>query len=556
MKKLSIIVLAMLFVVAMASTAFAASYNATTPYVYSNSTMTPTTGMMKDTLVTGANDKDNGINNANGSGIGVEGQGVNTGVIKSQNMKNNANGAPATQRTHGQYQNNTNSCASCHQTHTGASKNLLFKNGVYATCTACHDGTLGFYNVFNASSAGTFGGTMDGNASVHLATGAQKISAAPGGNKTGTAGGWTSDFTCASCHAPHGSYSDRLLHYNPNGLGTVAPTTDLGGKQKVNVNVYGANGVGIPAAAAAAANTTIVIIDTVQNLSVNAAIYGFAGSPAAAHTPVTDYVAVAVNKATAGWTVDKNPWLYGYVYGSPKNYYSALKVGSGTAGSLEIQPDSTNYPSGVHYELGLAYVDLGNGSNLKHYNTTTKVMDPIALTDIKFADISPATITKLTFKAAPVANFGGIDITAVDTDQYSATGKGVQMSGFCAACHVDYMQASSAGNAGKYTQAYRHTTNSDTYTCLKCHFAHGTDVTVMKDAKDKTVADLVAQVGGPYQNNEPAAKAYMLDQNPSSALKRYTNMAVCWKCHTDSKAEQLKNNQFFWDNYSTVPHGF
>jgi predicted CXXCH cytochrome family protein len=174
--------------------------------------------------------------NANKTGTGI---GTNDGsafgqVIKSDDMVK-ADGSHGTQRTHGSYMNNTNSCASCHQTHTGASKNLLFKDGEYATCTACHDGTLGFYNVYTGSdSAGKFGGTHDGNMSVHLANGTVELKAAPGGNNNGI-DNWTAEFTCASCHAPHGSYSDRLLSPDPNGMGNLP--ADKGGKKVTNVPV-------------------------------------------------------------------------------------------------------------------------------------------------------------------------------------------------------------------------------------------------------------------------------------------------------------------------------
>src|SRR4051794_37432958 len=57
------------------------------------------------------------------------------------------------QKMHGSYQNNTNSCASCHQTHTGEDHYLLFRDGTYSTCAACHDGTMGANGVFEDPSA-------------------------------------------------------------------------------------------------------------------------------------------------------------------------------------------------------------------------------------------------------------------------------------------------------------------------------------------------------------------------------------------------------------------
>ena len=57
-------------------------------------------------------------------------------------------------KTHGNFQNNTNSCANCHSTHNGSTPQLLMKSGEYELCMSCHDGTMGFYNVKVASEAG------------------------------------------------------------------------------------------------------------------------------------------------------------------------------------------------------------------------------------------------------------------------------------------------------------------------------------------------------------------------------------------------------------------
>lgn len=403
--------------------------------------------------------------NANQTGKNVDAAGNNfVDVIK------NVNG----QRTHGEYQNNTNSCASCHQTHTASGKKLLFKNGTYNTCTACHDGTLGFYNVFQASNAGTFGGNPDkavGNASVHMATGTMKVSAAPGGNRTSVdANTWGKDFTCASCHAPHGSYSDRLLNYNPNGIGTRSAAD--GGLLKTN-------------------------------LTVAKDVYG---------------------KYTA--TGAAGPWLYGYTYGSPKIYWSQIRVKNAVTGLFEYK-----YP----------------GDPKKSWNDVLEVnyrggffTDPGAkLTGIPDADIqmdvAPATIVKFDLTQDP-------SVTAVPV--FSVNGYKSGISAYCAACHTDYNANSAQTETGTFSKAFRHKivqglkvgmlgepnatgTPNSTMVCLSCHFAHGADASIQKDARD---------VAGTS-----------VDVNASSALKRYVNMAVCWKCHTDSKAEQLKNNDSYWN---------
>lgn len=153
------------------------------------------------------------------------------------------------QLVHTDFQLNTNSCASCHMTHTAQSRKLLFRNGIYSTCAACHDGTLGFLNVFaipgannefgGSQTAGTFAANRMRNASVHLASDSVKLAAAPGGNRANVAdaGGfttgddatspWSANFNCASCHGPHGSYSIRLLHYSPAGI-SMRPATSIG----------------------------------------------------------------------------------------------------------------------------------------------------------------------------------------------------------------------------------------------------------------------------------------------------------------------------------------
>ena len=140
------------------------------------------------------------------------------------------------QNVHTNFQVNTNSCASCHMTHTAVGQKLLFQATISDTCFACHDGTIGVLNVIAAptldyryggsKTAGTFG-SVDGmyNASVHNVN-EVTVSGAPGGNMSQEADSaglvstnWNKAFSCASCHAPHGSHSIRLLHANPNLLG-------------------------------------------------------------------------------------------------------------------------------------------------------------------------------------------------------------------------------------------------------------------------------------------------------------------------------------------------
>jgi predicted CXXCH cytochrome family protein len=539
---------------------------------------------------------DNDINNANQSGIGVGGQNVNTGVLKSNNMVDNK-GHKAAQRTHGEYQNNTNSCASCHQTHTASAKSLLFKDGVYSTCTACHDGTLGFYNVFGnkekASSAGTFGGSHDGNMSVHLADGAVKMKAAPGGNPNGT-GTWDKEFNCASCHSPHGSYSDRLLHYNPNNM---AASTPAEGGQK---------------AGGYKAGTTAPVLDFAADGKYPAAgtakFIGVKGTKAQhvitdSNIGDTDVVVMVYQKSgtTDTYTKTTNPFMYGYptrgATGNSHYYYTRLFTKDPTTASF-LNANGT-YPNGNaadvidHYDY-LAY-DTESDSTKKAYIYYAKgyIYGPaggvvskathleIARSYVVKLDLMPIVNPALDSDGDTFADYGGVKITTVNQRALFAgeinplstnveakwgltktDGKfanvsnwGVAMSNYCASCHTDYLastsnQAAGTEGEGTFDKAFRHTTTSDSYTCVRCHFAHGTDVQIMTDAHyrniDKVAADFLA-------NGEAAdataaatlAKEYLLDKGASSALKRFTNMSVCWSCHTSSRAEQLKNTDSY-----------
>lgn len=431
--------------------------------------------------------------NANQTGFGTAtNDGTTSGsVIKSMGMLDN-DGNSGTHRTHGDYQNNTNSCASCHQTHTASSKNLLFKNGVYNTCTACHDGTLGFYDVFatgeNAlNGAGTFGGTHEGNMSSHMANGTVAIKAAPGGNPNGT-GTWIGDFTCASCHSAHGSFSDRLLNVNPNGMAQVVASA--GGQLLEGVTV-------------------------VSSLP----------DPGTGPNQVLLYEVIdAVNKETARYKNDDH-----------------AKVGNGAL--VLYVKKGTVYEPGILLSSGNSFTGF-TPANAKYnpqngYVTFTNVIADVSGVTAKIAQpyIIKLDLVDSTEPEHVALQASGIFIKKSNGPLLSVAGEGKKMSQYCSTCHTDYY-AHSGGADGKWnTQTtYRHSTDSDSYTCVKCHFAHGTDVTIMRDALGKTVEDLVGE-----GMTEEKAKEYMLDNNPSSALKKFTNMSVCWACHNSSKSTQLIN---------------
>jgi predicted CXXCH cytochrome family protein len=466
------------------------------------------------------------IVNANETAVGVDDEGANPSVKKSLPGHN----------THTSYQNNTNSCASCHQTHTSKGDQLLFADTVYNTCTACHDGTLGYLNVFSdgqltggakTTGAGTFGGTH--GSSMHTSNDSLVISAAPGGNpvegdKTkGTM--WGESFNCASCHAPHGSYSDRLLQYNPNGIGSMPASK--GGLQLENVPVVNT----LPAVDAAA--PAVVLLRT---------------EDATGKVTVAQY-----NKGASSYTKSTAPWLYGYDNRTNGlTYWSRLVKADGTIAAY----GST---SGVYFSYDHA----------EAYSTSTAGADALKTADkgfiarpvvVEMAKSGHDTVQSAYWSGANIAQFEGKTAQELIDLGYKvdATGKvtnvGVQMSKFCAACHSDYLQANSDGKKshfGEDTAAYRHSTNSDSYTCVRCHFSHGTDAYIMKDSLGRTINDLVTS----NTMNETDALNYMQDNNASSALKKFTNMSVCWACHNSSHAETIKNAERRDDHPSGMPTG-
>lgn len=482
--------------------------------------------------------------NANKTAEGVDLPGDNKAtVIKNLNGHN----------THTSYQNNTNSCASCHQTHTAKGDQLLFADGVYNTCTACHDGTLGFLNVFapgeeaTTTGAGTFGGSH--GSSMHMSNDTVQIKAAPGGNPAdltdadtsddkvrGTA--WGENFNCASCHAPHGSYSDRLLQYNPNGIGALP--VSKGGNQLENVPV----------------------VDTLPAMTTPAEI---AAAPAVVllrtEDTTTGKVTVAqYNKGTSAYAKSTAPWLYGYdSRTNGLSYWSRLVKADATADSSDDVIAAYGSTSGVYfdYEHAEAYSTSAAGATALKDAGKGFIARPVV---VQMAKNGYDTVQSAYFAGAPLAQFDKTEqelkdlgyTVGTDADK-TVKNVGVQMSKFCAACHTDYLVSNSASGGshfGTETAAYRHSTNSDSYTCVRCHFSHGTDAYIMKDSLGKTIADLVAA-----GQTETDALNYMQDNNASSALKKFTNMSVCWACHNSSHAETIKNAERRADHPVGMPTG-
>jgi predicted CXXCH cytochrome family protein len=347
----------------------------------------------------------------------------------------NNSGEQSTHQTHGNFQNNTNSCANCHSTHNGEDSMLLMKSGEYELCMTCHDGTMGFYNVNHASEAGIFDDTDNASmsASMHNVNSDLEISSAPGA----LANTSSATFECSSCHNPHGSVNDRLLN------------------EKVAGKQYG--------------NTYKVTIDNATH---------FEGIEKIAQVP---------------------------------------------SGTPAIKLDLVEDPAYA------AINDITGTNGLKIYKSKGIYNAPVA------------------------------GVTQEQVYNYK-----LNYSEFCAACHDDYLKNREEGPRADGVH-WTHTTSSTKQgrSCVACHYAHGTDITTLRDTAGKTIADLqkpVAEGGKGW--SEDLAKKYMQDVSASgsSTNKRFTNMAVCWACHQST--HQIANtpgtnnypNTTDWEKFK-VPGG-
>ncbi|HWJ02252.1 MAG TPA: cytochrome c3 family protein, partial [Verrucomicrobiae bacterium] len=175
----------------------------------------------------------------------------------------------ATNGPHGNYTVNTNSCASCHTTHTAQGAKLFkftpaagSENDTYRICIYCHDGTGSKYDAKNGMIKGTTGNytangggfvnmtTVEGPTgvsataavtSIHGATSANGTTVAIPGGSQNASGKY--ELKCSSCHDPHGTSNDRQLVtsvnvYNAAGTAwQTVYTSPSSGATKINLTV-------------------------------------------------------------------------------------------------------------------------------------------------------------------------------------------------------------------------------------------------------------------------------------------------------------------------------
>lgn len=430
------------------------------------------------------------------AGIDVKGSGL---VNANETGLNNKKKTRPGDHVHGFYTNNTNSCASCHQTHTAANgEYLLFKDGVYSTCSACHDGTTGAYNSFapasdktTASISGTFDVSASGhNGSLHQSDGSLQITAAPGGSsdtKSATgAATWGQEFDCASCHAAHGSGTGNNLNLDPMGWGKIPyASTD-------NDTKHG-------------------------KLFTNATIY-----TAVPPTQTTPYILVKKQLAAADISTDKTKTGYLYNRAGVTAGQWVIQTYRWVGEKSKYQPDFSLWlrdkgrASGVFSTADTLFKDAGSNDITNTLNVVWKdgfvYGDQAVIDSIASAQFAIGIDVETTSDIASLFD---------NTNANFVVDSGTEMSKYCASCHVDYLSATRTDTTGVYTQAHRHQTGSDKLTCVRCHYAHGSEATIMKDANDSTY------FSGPHAGD----LNYFVDPNPSSAIKRYTGMSVCYACH-------------------------
>lgn len=497
------------------------------------------------------------------------------------------------QKMHGNYQNNTNTCSNCHSTHKSKSKiGLLKKANVYDTCISCHDGSLGFYNVFETdvtkdNGAGTFRGSHAGNMSIHLSTGDVSIDAAPGSslakNEEGEFldGMWSKDFTCTSCHSPHGSSVDRLLQSDPNGYSRIE-------RRSVNGVYYG----GLISA--------IITVDNAVNyVDIPSVISGW-GTPLVPDgdedqvpqdAPEKNYKALkfpidsAAIEDTKFEDLEENSGWIIQIYKFDKYLGTWIPVKfkqvgpfSGDGLDLLIGPTKTDKLNGWKLPVDPDNVDDGEKLNEGYLSIGwygyVKVPNDVANKILNVTNI--ATLFDFEF-SNKVDNLGegenyrynyriNHELNILDQSELDASSNPTdkakkvmsnfnQFNEWCASCHVGFNISNEQKELLDSTNVYTHHSSSedDQLPCVQCHYSHGTDATWMKDKNGDFYNVAFAKIVEEYKNKpriyagsiglidgsgdiseleaQNAAKNYLTDQNFTSALKRYSNESSCYRCH-------------------------
>ncbi|MDF2557777.1 MAG: doubled protein [Bacillales bacterium] len=397
------------------------------------------------------------------------------------------------QSTHGNYQNNTNSCASCHKTHTAesptsGSSNLLFKNGTSAVCESCHDGSVqGGGDLYGHNlNAGTFGSGQDKTtgASVHAVNEGELLSSAPGGNMSPN-GEWGNALSCGSCHNPHGSNSEFMLNTS------IIGDSDY---KQTGTQVY--------------AEGSIPFVKTTEYVLGYFTVNNSAAPFSSGYLNELNLPNGTQVLMTYWWDIKQGKYVLDF---------PLWNIGKSDFDSKILESSGFT----VDYKRGLAYGD----------SLVSTIPAGSILHNMSFGISVQPWRYPSNYAAQPSYQLKIDNRSYYDpTSPHYNSGSGRQLTKFCGQCHTDYVSYGHNYVTGIYTQASRHRTYDDAFSCSRCHFAHGTDKDMMRDASGKSIADLVN--AGTMTQSE--ADNYMVDINDSSALKRYTGMSVCFSCHGSS----------------------
>lgn len=439
------------------------------------------------------------------------------------------------QRIHSNYSANTDACAACHFTHTALGPSLLQWPSVYEACISCHDGTLGDYTYDVLSGlirqevedgggkSRTFGGLFGDNMKIadinntvynpdslsnHMPDGTVRISApaAPGGEPD------LDDnevLGCVSCHTPHGQGGNaRILNPDPNKLRFKQYRDYL------------------------KAGTPVINDEYVRYLKP---------------VPSADSNVFKDNE-------DIINWIPGYPYASLTKIIIADNLYDMTT-KPRVQLEN-----GVLTLITTDYF-LEPEDYQINYREGTVTLSQEAMDLKQWRDVYAIYVPGI-YIAMEIENY----LQSNEIVTYLAKDKNnrpTSINEFCEACHYDYNTehvnddnptvnprtgvvepyGSAKVNTGKNSQAYRHQVGNQwvdeewgreatppvikfsqdgenkIITCLTCHVAHGVDKEYWKDTNEG------------YLDFPEDDDGYVYDQNPSSALKRLPNMAVCEACH-------------------------
>lgn len=405
-------------------------------------------------------------------------------------LPNSSANEPWNNRIHTQYTKNTDACASCHATHTAVGPSLLQWTTIYATCMACHDGTISYtYNVLGgyivgSTGARTGGGLFGGvnSASMHNVAHTVNIGAAPGGNPTATDpdGNWGASFSCNSCHNPHGTGGNsRILHPNPNRVST---------SKTVNVSV---------------ADTVYYRLD---DYALRGFGYEFVVKNGTQVVPMSNY-RVLIDQIRQATTVE---WVYGAPVpaGLSFTYTPSVRV------TMEIndylrQTETVSYVDGINEFCGACHRDYNatSGSQGSPVGVYTKAYrHPVGLlgafnwelpegTGLRFASAGGRQVVCLTCHVAHGADedywadtlisgayWAGTPTADLRELSGSSVLKRIPNMGACEACHLmgpanlGYNVEAVANVESKYTAVPGATALGDGYVgslrCSQCHEQH------------------------------------------------------------------------------------